>query len=116
MTGLRDELALGHGLIGHGGLAAAEPSDAAEEKMGELNFVFLKDFKSASKNYSKLEKFLPKLQNHDFYEYRLALSLLRMKDFYEAEKVFLKMIRPQKHIYRVKSFYHLGLLNFEREE
>lgn len=84
----------------------------AQEKIGNLCFSFLKDFECSKTSYDKLYSFVPKLNNHELYQFRLAISHFRIGDF-EKSKELLKEINSIKNgEYRVKSFYYLGLVGY----
>lgn len=88
----------------------------AEEKLGDINYTYLKDYKAAIKNYEKLGNFLPVLEKHDFYEYRLGLVYLGENKVEESKKIFLKISSSPDHAYHIQSFYYLGVLYFQNKE
>jgi len=87
----------------------------AEERIGEINFTYVRDFYAASKAYQRLLAFNPKLTRYDFYEYRYALSELGLKNYELAEKILRAMEANPSHEYHIKSMYELGLCFFYQE-
>lgn len=86
-----------------------------EERLGEIYFNFLKDFTKSSENYKKLSNFTPKLQRQDFYQYMLALSQFNNGKLRRAQNTFYLIKKNPAHEFYVKSFFNLGLINFERK-
>lgn len=87
----------------------------AEERIGEINFSYIRDYKAAGKSYTSLLAFNPKLKRYDFYQYRLAQSELGLKNFIIAEKLLKEMEANPTHEYHVRSMYELGLCYFYQE-
>jgi tetratricopeptide (TPR) repeat protein len=88
----------------------------AQEKIGDLYFSFLKQFDKAAFFYEGLVKVVPKLQNFDFYQFRLALSYMEIEE-YEKVLSILKTIRKDPlHKYFVSSYYYLGLTYFNTKK
>lgn len=88
----------------------------AEEKLGDLNFVYLKDYFQSEKSYARLSNFTPKLKLQDFYQYRWALSLTKQKKFEQALKKFQKIMKINGHEHQVDSLYQIGMAHFEQKE
>lgn len=86
-----------------------------EEKLAEINFSFLKNYSSAFDHYKILTKFRPKLSNYDFFELRLAQSLLNLNRHREANTIFKNISQNIEHSYRIRSLYFLGLLEFQKK-
>lgn len=84
----------------------------ALEKIGEINFENIKNYDESIQAYDKLIKFIPKLQNQDFYKFRYAESLFEKDDYKEANKLFKQLSVESKTKYGIQSFYYLGLINF----
>lgn len=84
----------------------------ALEKIGHINFENIKNYKSSIYAYDKLIKFIPKLQNQDFYKFRYAESLFRQDKYKKATGLFKELSAESKTEYGVQSYYYLGLTNF----
>ena len=84
----------------------------AMEKIGSLNFENLKDYNQSIQVYDKLVKFIPKLQNQDFYKFRYAESLFNLDKFSDSSKIFKELSMESKTEYGIESFYYLGLISF----
>ncbi len=87
-----------------------------EERLGDINFSFIKNYKAAIESYLLLSSFKPRLANYDFYEYRLGQSYLRLGDFASAEDVFVRIQRDEGHLYHVDSFFEAGLAAFQQKD
>ncbi len=85
----------------------------AEEKLGDLNLNYLKDYKVAIENYKNLKSFIPRLEKSDFYEYSYALSLLQDGQIDKAILEFNEIIKDPNHEFYLKGLFNLGLANFE---
>ena len=85
----------------------------AEERVGEINFTYTKNYKASVNSYNNLTKFIPKLEKMDFSESRLGASYFENNEIEQAIGVFNKIQKNTSHIYYVKSFYFLGMCNFE---
>lgn len=88
----------------------------AEEKLGEINFTYLKKYEKSAENYEKLMKFVPKLDKIDYYQFRYALSLLKCKKLDESLKLFNEIISNGSHKHLTKSFYYIGKIFFSQKE
>lgn len=84
----------------------------ALEKIAEINFEYVQDYKETIQAYDVLVNFTPKLQQQDFYNFRIALSHLNLKNYTVAIEQFNSMIQNQGHEYHIKAFYYLGLSYF----
>lgn len=89
---------------------------SAEEKIAEINFTYLKNYKDSSLSYHNLSSITPKLEQHDFYEFRYGLSSMKNEDYKASMKVFQKISKSQRHKYFVKSLYYIGLIYFQQKE
>ena len=87
-----------------------------QERIAEIEFSFLKQYKESFKNYDQLARFTPRLEKNDFYEFRRALSLFKMGQLSKANVYFKKMTEQKGHKYYVISFYYCGLIGFERKK
>ncbi len=88
----------------------------AQERIGEINFSYLRNNEAAARAYTRLLAFNPKLRRFDFYQYRLALCLLGMKNYSEAETLLREMEANPNHEYHIRSIYELGLSYFYQEK
>ncbi len=87
-----------------------------EERIGEINFNFTKNYSESIKSYKKLAAFTPKLENLDYYQNQLALSYRNSNRLEQAKHEFLKIQSNPNHKYFVKSFYYLGLVHFQERK
>src|SRR5690606_1857847 len=83
---------------------------------GEINFTYIRNYFAAVKAYKSLLAFNPKLKRYDFYQYRLALSELGLKNYDVAEKILREMEMNPAHEYHVRAMYELGLSFFYQEK
>ena len=87
-----------------------------EEKEGEINFQYLKNFKASSISYEKLYSFKPRLDKFDFYEYRFGYSLLQIGDLEKSKAIYMDIQKNNRHKYHNQSFFDLGMLYFYKKE
>ena len=87
-----------------------------QERIAEIQFSYLKRYRESFKNYEQLAQFTPRLKKNDFYEFRRALSLFKMKNFSAAIVYFKKITKQKNHKHYIESFYYCGLVNFEQEK
>ncbi len=82
------------------------------EKIADINFSYLKNYKESLKAYKTLVDFMPTLEKQDFYEYRYAQSFLKDKEYNQAITLFHKIKEKRSHEYYADSYYQLGLCHF----
>ncbi len=87
----------------------------SEERIGEISFTYLKDYKLSEKSYKLLVNFTPRLEKFDFYQFRLAQNFLRANEYEQAYSELLKIQVSINHKFYVESFYQMGLLNFQKK-
>lgn len=88
----------------------------SEEKLGDISFTYLKDFTQAVSSYQRLSNFEPRLNEQDFYQYRWALSLSKMKKYDEAIEKFKQILNSKGHEHQVDSLFQMGMIHFEKKE
>ncbi|RLA63125.1 MAG: hypothetical protein DRQ89_07670 [Epsilonproteobacteria bacterium] len=88
----------------------------SQERIGELYFSYLENYKKAVFYYKSLVNIVPKLQEFDFYEFRLGKAYLEMEDFSSALKIFNRIKINPLHKYFVSSYYHIGITYFKDEK
>jgi tetratricopeptide (TPR) repeat protein len=88
----------------------------SEERIGEVSFRYLRDYEQSYKSYKKLSSFKPRLKNFDFYEYRMALSLLNAKKYAKSAENLSRISKIKNHSYALRSMYQLGHLYFEQKK
>lgn len=81
------------------------------EKIANINFESLKNYKAAIKSYTKLLNFRPKLEKSDVYSFKIAMSYFYLKDYNLSEKKF-KLLINNNELY--ESYNYLALINFYR--
>lgn len=87
-----------------------------EEKLADVNFNYLKNYKDAIKNYTRLSEFTPKLKNFDLFQLQIALAHFYLNDKEAALAQLTKIQTNPNHEYFVRSFYYLGLVYFEQKD
>ena len=88
----------------------------SEEKIAEIKFSFLKDYKGAQKSYEKLIGFSPKLLDIDFYQYRLALAYINSKQLDKGHEILTAISQNGNHQYYVQALYRIGMISFLQGE
>jgi len=88
----------------------------ALERIGELNFTYLKDYKDALATYDRLLKIAAPGTDLDFFEYRVALSHFNQGDYEGAHFDFEKISQNPSNNYNVISIYYLGMIHFRKSE
>ncbi|MFZ4712914.1 MAG: tetratricopeptide repeat protein [Bacteriovoracaceae bacterium] len=79
------------------------------EKEAEITFTMLKDYKSSSRIYRELYEIQPKLDNQDFFYFRLGVSLRKNNENTESIKIFSEILKNPLHPYYLQTYYELGL-------
>lgn len=87
----------------------------AKERLAKIYFDH-REFVKAEKYYKRLYDFYPKLENHDFYQLSYGRSLLEQSRLAEAGEVFKRMLQEEKHQFRTKAYYYLGLVKFNSKD
>lgn len=88
----------------------------ALEKVGEIYFENLKDWKEASNAYNTLVNFEPVLEHQDFYRFRYAECLLELGMYKHAKVIYEKLIALSKQEYAIRSYFSLGMMSFYQED
>ena len=88
----------------------------AEEKVGDINFSYLRHYAPSAVSYKRLLSFVPKLAKQDFYEYRLGMSYLNDGQLEKGADIFSTIQKNSNHEYFIQSFYAMGLLYFGQKE
>ncbi|WP_146037885.1 lipopolysaccharide assembly protein LapB [Halobacteriovorax sp. DA5] len=87
-----------------------------QERIGEIAFLYINDYAKAAEVYNKLSGFRPKLSNHDLYEFRLARSYIKLKEYDKATEHLVSMHNNGNHKYFVDSFFQSGIMYFESQD
>lgn len=87
-----------------------------EEKIADVNFTYLREYEKSYNSYKLLSEFVPKLQNHDFYKFRSAMSLQEGGKYREALKLFGQIRDDKANSYSVKSYYAIGITYFHLKD
>lgn len=85
------------------------------EKIADINFSFTKKYPEAIRAYQTLLTFQPRLQNADFYDFRVAEAQFESGQLTKAEQRFTKHSIDTNHAHHVESFYYLGLIRFYQQ-
>jgi tetratricopeptide (TPR) repeat protein len=88
----------------------------SEERIAEISFTYLKDYKLSEKSYKLLINFTPRLENFDFYQFRLAQTYIKANRYTEALKELLAIQAVKSHKFYIESYFQIGLLNFQKKE
>lgn len=88
----------------------------AEERLGDINYSFLKNYHESYKNYKRLTEFIPKLKKYDFFKYRMALSIFNNNKYDFAYKIFNEINKDIVSEYYSKTFYYLGMIHYLQQE
>ena len=88
----------------------------ASEKIADINFQFLKNYRKSADLYRRLIGFKPQISSIDLYELRLGVSLLKMDEFKQAKQTFQSISSDVTHTYYRDSYYYLGLVYFNQKK
>ena len=88
----------------------------AKERVAEVYFSYLKNYREALKIYAQLNDPGYKIGDQDFYQFRYAQCLFELNKFKEAEEIFQKIKADKQHKYSFRSIYFLGLINFQMKK
>jgi tetratricopeptide (TPR) repeat protein len=88
----------------------------ALEKIADINYSFTKKYPEAIRAYQTLLMFRPRLQNADFYDFRVAESLFESGNLPKADQRFIRHSLDTNHAHHIESFYYLGLIRFYQQE
>lgn len=87
-----------------------------QERLGEIYFSYLKDYRNSKPIYEKLSEFRPKLINQDFYRFRYALSTFYSGQKNSALLLFKEIQKSPAHQHYARSVYFEGLIYFEQKK
>lgn len=87
-----------------------------QERVGEIAFTYIKDYKKSESIYEELISFRPKLNNFDLYEYRYVFSQLSRNKFKEVEKNLIPLQNNVNHKFHTDAFYLYGRLYFHNQD
>lgn len=87
-----------------------------QERIAEIYFSYIKDFEKSANIYKKLSSFKPKLTKQDFYSYRYAISIFNRSFYNQAKDLFTDISNNKLNEYYDRSFYYLGLINFQKKD
>jgi tetratricopeptide (TPR) repeat protein len=82
------------------------------EKLADIHFSYTKDYKQARNYYEILQKFEPKLENYDYYQFQVGLIYFELEDYKKAEQQFLMISQDKNHKYYTHAYYYIGLNYF----
>lgn len=88
----------------------------SEERIAEISFTYLKDYKLSEKSYKLLVNFTPRLEKFDFYQFRLAQTYIKSNRYNHALKELLSIQKVKSHKYYIESYFQVGLLYFQKKE
>ena len=86
-----------------------------QERMGEIYFSYIKDFKKSEEIYKKLSQFRPKLSKQDFYSFRYAISTFNNGQYRQALKLFTEIKNSKTHEFKDRAIYFEGLIHFQEK-
>ena len=84
----------------------------ALEKLGNIYFNDIKDYKKSQTAYNQLRQFYPPLEKNNFYNFQYALSIFNQKKYVKAIEVFAEIISKQDGEYAIRSYHYMGLAEF----
>lgn len=87
----------------------------SEERIAEISFTYLKDYKLSEKSYKLLVNFTPRLEKFDFYQFRLATTYIKANMYNQALEELGKIQKIKSHKYYIESYFQIGLLNFQKK-
>lgn len=87
-----------------------------QERVGEIAYTYIKDYKKSEDIYKELISFRPKLNNYDLYEYRYVSTLVNQNKFIEAEKNLVPLQNSPNHKFHTDAFYLYGQLYFHNKD
>ena len=87
----------------------------SEERIAEISFTYLKDYKLSEESYRLLVNFTPRLEKFDFYQFRLATTYTKANLYNKALKELDKIQQVNSHKYYIESYFQIGLLNFQKK-
>ncbi|MCY4645183.1 MAG: tetratricopeptide repeat protein [Bacteriovoracales bacterium] len=87
----------------------------AKEKLAKI-YLDHRNFKKSEEYYKQLYDFFPKLDNRDFYQMGVGISLLEQRSLKKAEEVFKEIISQKDHSFKNKAHYYLGLVKFNSKK
>ncbi len=86
------------------------------ERIADLEYSEFENFQRSSDLYERLYDFYPHLARRDFYEFRLARSLMEIGNLEKSEKMFLNISKNPSHEFSSRSFYFLGTIEFRKKD
>lgn len=87
-----------------------------QERIAEINFSFLKDYVSASEDYKKLVALASSPEKRDFYQYRLAISLVNARNIEAGYAILQKIGKNPGHAHHVRAIYDMGMYYFFKKK
>lgn len=88
----------------------------AQEKIGDIQFQYEENYDESIKHYLSLTQFTPRLESHDFYEFRLGESYLKAGKTDLAIDIFKKVGARKNHQYYLDGLFNLGMAHFYKKE
>jgi tetratricopeptide (TPR) repeat protein len=87
-----------------------------QERMGEIYFSYIKDFRKSEEIYRKLSQFQPRLSKQDFYSFRYAISTFNNGQYKKALSLFTEIKNTKGHEFQVRAIYFEGLIYFQEKK
>ena len=81
-------------------------------RLADISFVNKVNLKEVYDYYYKLYNFIPKLEDSDFYLFRMGKTLALLENVSEAKKIFTRISQDQYNTYLKDSLYELGFLSY----
>ena len=85
----------------------------AEERRAEIYFEAVKDYQKAIESYGRLVEFKPKLTKSDQYKFNMAISMINLKKFTDAQKILYSITNESEQ--HVQAIYYLGYIEFQKQ-
>lgn len=86
------------------------------ERIANINFNLLKNYKQSYLGYKKLYEFRPKLKDSETYQYKMALSALKQKEFDYSISLFKEILKNGNHRYYLDAIYNIGLAYYQNKK
>ena len=86
------------------------------EKMGQIYFENIKDYKKSVKAYSQLINVSPALKNQNFYKLRYAISYLKMNKLNKSIELFKELLEYNEIDILTESHFNIGIAYFYQKK
>ena len=88
----------------------------SQERLGEINYTFLSNYKDARIVYERLVAFKPKLQKYELYEFRLLNIYLKLNVQDKLRSLASDILKNKSHQHYTETYYILGQIHYQNKE